>query len=399
VSDTTTEDSRREVLSACGAVEHLLEELLAYTARRIRDPGDTAPRYALVDEPHVETWLGYEEEAREIGAFAALQRRFAQLQFPIASGMSEDATYRAATRRGIFAPTGGAQAGLELLRPEAVELTVCETMAGRIPVIVAPERSDFVSLVRAFTGRSEPVDVPDSMGACMVSGLNNWHRIRAYRESWESAQARPPSEAMWSEEFRRLVPRKELYQDRFVMLSIGPYSAVAADDIGLEWAEWSDLSLVIRREHEFTHYFTLRMFGTMRNHLLDELIADFVGLVRATGSYKRELALRFLGLESHPEYRDGGRLQAYRGDPSLSDGAFAVLQEIAVRAAGNFQRTSDERPELLVDLNGLARLTHALAALSLEELASENMPEMVARELARQPERVALSPRARSTTP
>ena len=36
----------------------------------------------------------------------------------------------------------------------------------------------------------------------------------------------------------RIVPYRELYQDRFILLSDGPYSAVPAADLGLDDAEW-----------------------------------------------------------------------------------------------------------------------------------------------------------------
>lgn len=82
-------------------------------------------------------------------------------------------------------------------------------------------RTDFVALVRALTIRNEPGPVPASMGACIVSGLNNWDRIVEHRRRWE-AEGGDRSETGWREEFRRLVPHKELYQDRFLILGDGP---------------------------------------------------------------------------------------------------------------------------------------------------------------------------------
>ena len=60
------------------------------------------------------------------------------------------------------------------------------------------------------------------MGACIVKGLNNWDRIAAHRAKWERDQPGGATESAWNDEFRRLVPRKELYQDRFIILSRGP---------------------------------------------------------------------------------------------------------------------------------------------------------------------------------
>src|SRR5207237_7151624 len=131
----------------------------------------------------------------------------------------------------------------------------------------------------------------------------------------------------WSEEFRALVPKKELYEDRFIILSTGPYSGVPAERTGFSEDVWLPLSLSIRREHEATHYFTLRAAGTMRNNLVDELVADFVGLVRTFGRYREDLALLFFGLEDFPAYREGGRLQTYRG--TLSAAAFARAKSLA----------------------------------------------------------------------
>src|SRR4029078_7857581 len=98
----------------------------------------------------------------------------------------------------------------------------------------------------------------------------------------------------WRPSFENLMPQKYLYQDRFIILSRGPYSAIPASDVGMEEREWLDRSLAIRREHEITHYLTYRAVHSIRNNVFDELIADFVGLVRAFGSYRSDLALRFL---------------------------------------------------------------------------------------------------------
>jgi hypothetical protein len=250
-------------------------------------------------------------------------------------------------------------------------------MAGRIPILVAADRDDFVALVRAFTERNEPANVPDSMGACIVTGLNNWDRIASHRKSWEEAQPGLVTEQAWLEEFGRLRARKELYQDRFIILSRGPYSAVTARDVGLDEQDWLARSLVIRREHELTHYFTYRVFGFMRNHLLDELIADGAGLIQAYGHYRADMALRFLGLESYPEYRQDGRLDVYRGEPPLSEEGFCVLQSLAFRSIDNLEKLLRDRQDLLKDLGGLARLTFTLATLTLEEPASSQMPSRV----------------------
>lgn len=204
----------------------------------------------------------------------------------------------------------------------------------------------------------------------MVAGFNNWDRVRQYREQWEQNPANC-SEASWAEEFRRLIPQKELYQDRFIILSDGPYSDVSASDIGLSKPQWRRLSLAIRLEHECTHYFTCRLFGSMRNNLLDELIADYRGIVAATGHYRADWFLRFLGLESFSVTRAGGRLQNYRGQPPLSDGAFKILQALVKAAAENLERFDADHADELRTLNGQPLMLVALTYLTLEELADK----------------------------
>ena len=381
--DDGREAFRREVLAQCGATGSTIDELLAYNAKPFPPEAAAAqPVLPLADEPHVDAWRRYEAESRETDAFTALKRHFVQLRFPIANGISAEAPYQQATRRGMVeAADAYAAAAVTPERPDLVELTIVPTIAGHVPVLVAGDRRDFVKLVQAFSERNEPTPIPDAMGACIVKGLNNWSRIREYRAAWEHARGGAATDGDWSEEFQRLVPRKELYQDRFIILSRGPYSAIAARDIGLADDDWLSRSLTIRREHELTHYFTYRVFNAMRNNVFDELIADFVGLVRGFGAYRADFALRFLGLERYPNFRAGGRLEVYRGKPPLSDDAFAVARTLAVRSAHNLEAFAQAYPESLRSLQELGAVTFALTTATLEELASTEMVRLVAERL------------------
>jgi hypothetical protein len=361
---------RAKIAAAHGAGPALVEEILAYTDKAI---GETAPpRFPLADEPHVEAWLRYTADLPALGVLGALRKRFVQLRFPIREGISQEPAYLDATRRGRLDGAEAFDPGLELAAPDRLELHIHQTIAGRIPVVMAFDRRDFVALVQAFTERNEPVPVLPSMGACIVTGLNNWDRVRAYREQWE-AQNPGLAQTGWGEEFRRLAARKELYQDRFIILSGGPYSGVRSADIGLDEGDWLRRSIAIRREHECTHYYTYRVFHSMKNHVFDELVADFVGLVMAFGSYRGDLARRFLGLERFPEHRAGGRLELYCG--ALSPDAVSVVAALAVSATRNLEVLSTRMP--IADVAQLAALTYHLSVLTLEELASSDMPARI----------------------
>lgn len=370
--DPAVRRSRRaDVLRGFGAGVQEVEELLAYNENHFNCEDLGTRQFPLEDEPFVEAWNGYAEEAREEGAFACLKRHLVQLQFPIREGISETDTYRNAVRRGEVPKRHkvGDQ-GISLREPDSLRIEVHPTPAGHIPLLITECRPDFATLVRALTRRNEPVPVPDSMGASMVAGYNNWGRIWAYRRAWERRTPNP-TDAKWKREFKRLIPQKFLYQDSFIILSNGPYSSVPARTLGLSASEWNQCSLVIRREHECAHYFTRRVLSSMRSNVLDEFIADYMGIVAAAGHFRADWLLRFLGLESFPEYRSGARLENYRGDPPLSDSAFQVLQRLVVEAVDNVERfcASTSPPPQGVD----ALLT--FAQLTLEEMASPGAAE------------------------
>jgi hypothetical protein len=374
---------RVDLLASYGSTASEIRELLAYNRNVFDRSAEEA--LPLPAEPHVEAWERYAREAAEVGAFKALRRRLVQLRFPIREGISKTDAYRAATLKGASTDEMADASGLDLSSPEELRLRVHASPAGPIPVIAPGDRADFVTLVRALTMRNEPGPVPESMGACMVSGLNNWDRIREYRHRWE-AEGGDRTEAAWREEFRRLVPQKELYQDRFLILSDGPYSNVTAGEIGLSDTDWRRLSSMIRLEHECTHYFTLRVFGSMRNNLLDELIADYMGITAADGRYRSDWFLRFMGLESFPAYREGGRLQNYRGRPPLSEGAFRILRALVRDIAENLQRVGDGLEFLPGSQEERAGMLLALCGLRLEDLAAPDAPAVISEAIRRETE-------------
>lgn len=331
-------------------------------------------RLPLPDEPFVAFWRTVVADAADRGAWAALVDRLPQLAFPIAAGISESSGYRAATRRGVAVAEIPEATGLELERPEALELVLHPTAAGHITLLIARHRPDFIALLRALSRRNEPVPVPEGQGALMVAGYNNWCRISELKGQWERS-VDPDRAADWNAQFQRLQPHRELYQDRFILLSDGPYSATPAADLGLAEADWRERSLRLRRDHECAHYFTLRAFGSMRNHLHDELMADYAGLKGAFGEYRAEWFERFLGAGEFS--RPGRRLDLYRGDPPLSDAAFDRLQEQVRQAAQQlerFDRNTPEDPEPFATAWTLA----ALATLTLDQLAEDGAAETLA---------------------
>lgn len=359
---------RRNILKELGATAEEMDELLHYNENLFHKP-ETLKRlsFSLPDEPFVAAWENYALEAQTNGVYATLCKNLVQLQFPIQEGISATERYKAVINAGRELTNG--EEGLYLEKPELLELVIHSSSAGKIPLLITRHRNDFVSLVRALTMKNEPKPVPDSMGAQMISGYNNWGRVRDYQKIWEG-KVGEGSEGNWQQEFRCLIPQKELYQDRFIILSDGFYSAVQASELGLSPEAWREASIVIRREHECAHYFTRRVFSSMRNNMLDELIADYMGITAAMGTYQANWFLRFVGLEDFPMHRAGGRINNYRGTPSLSEGSFEILKKLVKTSAETLENFHKQFQGQINLPGGRIKMLLALAQLTLEELAS-----------------------------
>ncbi len=362
------EGARIRVLASYGAHGDVLQELLVYNQNAfVRLPEFEGMPYPLVDEPFASAWDGYIQQSHTAGALSTLKTCLRHLNFPVQTGISQDLLYRGVVMRGEPVQACPLATGLVVQDPEGIQLRMQSTIAGRIPVVTVANRSDFEQMLQALLNRNEPMPIPPSMGAVMVAGYNNWDRIEQYKHRWQ--QSAPAHE--WADEFKRLIPQKSQYQDRFIVVSSGPYSNTPAIDLNLDEEAWQCLSVEIRTVHECTHYAMKRIYGVMRDNLQDEIIADTMGLVRATGSFRSDWFLRFMGLENHPVRRPDGRLGVYRGNPPLSDAAFAILQTMLVQASANMEALFP--PGTDVQMASTYTMEH-LATATLEVLSGEKSP-------------------------
>lgn len=318
----------------------------------------------LPDELFVEAWEEYIRDIPHKGALESLSQSLVQLRFPVREGMSTNPEYQMATRRGLSPASMKEATGTKLLDPLGLKVYLYQTIAGRIPVIETGRRNDFETLVRAFSHRNEPADIPASMGACMIKGYNNWDRVAKYRQKCAD-----------NFDFNQMKAHKDIYQDVFLILTDTEYSGVPAQILGLADDEWHRLSMVIRREHEATHYFTLRLLGSARNHLLDEFIADYMGIVAAAGSYRADWFLCFMGLENYPAFRPGGRLTNYLKDVEISEKAFEKLKIIIKNAAENVEKISDRLD--LQSAEGKYEMLLRLTKTNLMDLASDEAEKII----------------------
>jgi hypothetical protein len=342
-------------------------------------------RIPLSPAPHIAVWEEYAGEAATIGVFAALQKRLVQFWFPIEAGISADASYRTATRKGVPPEELPPVAGLALKQPEKLRLFIHQSIGGKVPVIVPAGREDFETVLRAVVMRNEPQPVAASQGAAMVLGYNNWDRIARLRCEWENAN--PGGAGSWAEEFARIIPRKELYQDKFIILSDGPYSGIDAREMGLDADAWLRLSLVLRLEHECSHYFTYRLLSPTAKSLLDEIIADYTAIVAANGCFRADWFLHFWGLAAFPAYSGSGRLGLYCDEAGIAPEAFHLLKSLICQAAANLQTFSENcrarnRQETVAQVLALTQMTLSQLANAgcphfLEQAADELRPGII----------------------
>jgi hypothetical protein len=159
-----------DTLNANGASESETLELLTYN-QNIFDHSHLNTLDRSPPELYLATWAKYAQESAQIGAYAALKPHLVQFQFPILAGISTTTEYREATRKGKSTAMMPTAVGLKLIAPEELQLTLHHTCAGAIPVLVAGNRADFVSLVQALTKRNEPEPILEASGTSIPATM------------------------------------------------------------------------------------------------------------------------------------------------------------------------------------------------------------------------------------
>ena len=140
-----------------------------------------------------------------------------------------------------------------------------------------------------------------------------------------------------------------------------PYSNVSAERLGLTSAEWLERSAALRLRHECAHYETLRLFGGMQNHALDEIVADTMGQLAAFGNFSAERQRIFFGLARGGGQCDG-RLTFY-------------TQRVFAEERPEIYRLTDQRLEALEPKIQQAQVRQADAYELLRLLATHPLNE------------------------
>lgn len=215
-----------------------------------------------------------------------LAEKYPQLLLPIQEGMKTTEEYKNVVLRGQKTDRVP-----DFTYSEKDVLEIIDTEAGQAEVLTLADRTDFEKVIQKLAYRCEPTEIPASMGASTIIGLNNWEKVRAGEEN---------------------------YKDMIIVLSSGIYSNVTAEDIcritdggiSLSYCEWIEKSVIIRKYHELRHFVDRKLRPDDIDALRDEINADHDGILAAFGYYDKNLARLFLGIEGET-YRQGGRLENY----------------------------------------------------------------------------------------
>ncbi len=185
--------------------------------------------------------------------------------------------------------------------PDGVKIKMSGSDAGRIPIIYVRDTADFEQLVTNIAYKGVRPDNISATGASFIHGKST----------------------------------------RFIILSAKPYSNVPASELGLDdEADWLEKSMLLRQNHECTHYFTKQTYGITNNILHDEIIADFIGIYDTFGFYRAEWFLRFMGIIEG----SGCRLIFYTKDlPEKVRKAVSALAEITAENLENWSHTDSFR--------------------------------------------------------
>lgn len=283
------------------------------------------PELPLEPEPEIGWWQKI-AAGRSLQGEQLLQQLLCslpQLKLPQVEGISQSDLYRITVLRGQTASEAEYTAAGETPhweKPGALQLWIAQHPCGAIPLLLTPCWHDFVLLVRALAHRGEPVDLANGVHAQAVSGLIQWELIQRFGRASRA---------------------------KLIVLHEAPYGSVAAEQVpgGIEELAWLQASTTLRLEHELTHLATKRVLGEMRLNLLDELIADCMGMVAALGTFNSRLFGRCIGIDEGVGPIRAGRWCSYTKELDNSD--CLVVIKLLFERARELEAVLSDRPDWL----------------------------------------------------
>jgi len=215
-----------------------IDELLLYTKNKFIQNNNNS--FSL-EETYIDTWNKYYQESKKIGAFETLKKYLIQLQFPVQKGISKTEEYINSTLRGKLKLS---EPNLALQKPELIEFELYDNnIIGKVPVIIVPNNDDFNAIICALSNKNEPQELPRSMGASFINGINNWDRIHQLKTNW----LKKNPYGNWVKHFKdHVLSKPHLFKDQLIILSTKEYSGTKSESISVSNNVWKSSSLIIR---------------------------------------------------------------------------------------------------------------------------------------------------------
>ena len=263
-----------------------------------------------------------------------LQVAMPQLRLPQVEGISRSVLYKRAVLKGDPINDDMLAAAGPLVsweKPQAMTLWIARHPTGAVPALQTTSWNDFEQLARALAHRAEPTMLANGVHAQAASGLIHWGLIKRFGQQTRA---------------------------KIIILHQSPYGSVNAADVsgGLSDFEWLAASTTLRLEHELTHLATKRVLGEMRLNLLDELIADCMGMVAALGTFEAKLFGRCLGININPTESTTAnrRWQSYTKELSPKQAVQAL--QLVMERAQELEALLERNPVLLAPDQAMLRL-------------------------------------------
>ena len=303
--------------------EKIISEIINYTENKFLNKDNNQSD----ENNYLDYWQAYKIESETIGVINTLKKYFFQLLFPVEKGISDSQSYKNATLKGQL-PIENFNIGF--IEPDKIFLDIYLSRLGfKTPVIIVHNEQDFNHLINVFCYKNEPTEIPESMGAIFINGINNWQRINDIKTEYLKSN----NLISWAEYFKNdIVIKPHLFKDKLIILSAKPYSGITNRLLGITESSWIKSSIEIRREHECAHLFTLANYHHMANNMHDEIIADYVGISKVLGNFDKKWFYYFIGIEHYPNYRKKSRLENYV-PKNFNDESFNLLMTIVKKAA------------------------------------------------------------------
>lgn len=246
-----------------------------------------------------------------------LAKKYYGLYLPVEKGMSSSEQYKQYVLKGKPAQTEELPG---FISSEEDSILSFLTPEGAVEVISLKNRMDFELFLQKLAYRCEPVSIQKEIGAMMIAGVINWEKINRHKREYLEKGG-----IDWNQEFRRFTSDADNFKDRVLILSNGPYSNYPASKAGYSEEDWNRLSADIRMYHECTHYICRKRWPQRKHKVVDEVVADAVGIFAAFGYYRTELALGVLGVSEKGTYT-GGRLSFYVEEEKLNEVCAVVIK-------------------------------------------------------------------------